>query len=204
MSSIRIESTTCSSTTSLSTTTRRELHPIEKVSRERWVEAIRRLKEGHTYRGQGSPAAKITELGCIVPRKAANRKEHGYIQVEPSKWKPEHGKEPQISPQLAHRVVAYLKACSRAEAESLLYGGYQASHLCGTERCINEEHLEIEDKDTNEARKKCSSSVEIVTTIGTALYLLKAAPCPHGLKQCIRRRERRTAELLEEQKEFLE
>jgi len=99
-------------------------HAIEKVSKERWVEAVKRLKEGHSYRGQGSGSAIVTSQGCILPLKAVNRKEHGYIQIDAPKLTDKHRTEPNISPQLATRVICFLTKPA-AEVKKMLYEGYQ-------------------------------------------------------------------------------
>jgi len=169
----------------------RRLHPICRVSRARWVEALRRLEYGHRYRGQGSERALTNASGCILPVKAANRKVSGYIQCLPPVLVPAHEQEPIISPQLAHRVACYIYK-SEADVEKLLYGGYHASHRCGYERCINPEHLVVETKAENEARKACSNKVDVITVIGQHRYVLHDQPCTHT-PPCIIRREERNA-----------
>jgi len=173
-------------------------HPIERVSRRRWVEAIRRLTHGHTYRGQGSPAAAVNAIGCVLPHKAANRAVCGYIQVAPA---PALGlgesREETVAPQLAHRVVCFLN-CEAGQVTRMLYQGLQASHLCGNERCINAQHLVIETREENEARKACSNKVDVYTRVGEQLYVLRAESCPHGPRHCIFRKEMRDAVKQEE------
>ena len=46
----------------------------------------------------------------------------------------------------------------------MLFGGEHASHLCHHTNCVNHEHLVVEGKGANEARKACNGKV-CVTTI---------------------------------------
>jgi len=171
--------------------TQSRLHPIEQVSRNRWETAVERLIAGHFYRGQGNGPALITGVGCIIPRKSANRADHGYIQVKPVNLGGDQNREPEISPQLAHRVVCYLHKTPEQVA-LMLYSKYHASHLCGVECCINHAHLAIETKQMNEARKACSQKVCIITVINGVRYSLDPAPCPHH-PPCIFKVETRNA-----------
>jgi len=165
-------------------------HPIERVSRERWLVAIERLIAGHFYRGQGNGPALVTTAGCIIPLKSANRLEHGYIQVKPVNIGGVQNREAEISPQLAHRVVCFLHK-PPSQVVQMLYSGYHASHLCGVERCINHLHLAIETKQMNEARKMCQQKVCIVTSIEGVRYRLPPEdPCPHN-PPCIITEEQR-------------
>jgi len=158
---------------------------------------LRRLKEGHSYRGQGSGPATTNSLGCILPVKAVNRAEHGYLQMAPAVLAVAHHQEPTIAPQLAHRVACYIYK-SAVEVQRMLYGNHHASHLCANERCINPDHLVIEPKAMNESRKECSSKLHIVTTIQDQQYILPAKACTH-VPACLIKAEQRDAIKLEQE-----
>jgi hypothetical protein len=171
----------------------REVHPIERVSRDRWEKAIERLRNGHMYRGQGSGPATTTPEGCIMPHKQGNRALNAYIQIDPApKWLPAHQGDKQISWQLAHRVACYLEKPA-GEVQLMLYGGYHASHLCHRSECNNTAHMVIETKQANEARKACSGRLDIHTTVNNVRYLLPATPCPHQ-PACIAIQQQRIAQ----------
>jgi len=101
------------------------LHLYETISRERWVEAIRRLAEGHVYRGQGAGPAVHNLTGCILAQKSGNRNNRGYVQVDPPCMTAAHRREPAMSWQSAHRIVCFLYK-EADDVRKLLYEDYEA------------------------------------------------------------------------------
>jgi len=171
-------------------------HSLEKMSRDNLKESLRRLVDGHMYRGQGSGPATVNAVGCVIPKKTTQSR--GYVQIDVIN-EPTYGKA-----QLAHRIVAFLHS-SADQVELLLRGrdsvgqGYQASHLCGIANCIKAEHMVVEPKDANEARKECHQHVVVRTDIDSTTYIL--APnhtCSHQ-PQCIWQIEDREAMLSADQ-----
>lgn len=191
--STRIASTSSSSSAA-------GVHLYETISRERWVEAIRRLAEGHVYRGQGSGPAVHNLVGCILAQKAGNRTDRGYVQVDPPCLTAAHRREPAMSWQSAHRIICFLHK-GADDVRNLLYEGYEASHLCHMSKCINPDHLSIETHDDNMSRRQCEGRVDIITTINDHVYLLPCPlTCPHH-PACINQREQREARECGEQEE---
>jgi len=171
-------------------------HPLEKMSRDNLKESLRRLIEGHMYRGQGSGPAAVNAVGCVIPKKTTQSR--GYVQIDVVN-ESTYGKA-----QLAHRIVAFLHSPAD-QVELLLRGrdstgqGYQASHICGIANCIKPEHIVVETKGANEARKDCHQHVVVRTNIDATTYIL--APnhtCPH-LPQCFWQIEDREAMLSADQ-----
>jgi len=165
-------------------------HPLEKMSRGNLSESIRRLVEGHLYRGQGSGPATVNAVGCVIPKKTTQSR--GYVQVDVVN-ESTYGKA-----QLAHRIVAFLN-CAADQVELLLRGqdseaqGYYASHLCGIANCINPQHIVVETRAENEARKSCHQHVVVRTEIDSTSYILPPnRSCPHQ-PQCFWQIEDREA-----------
>ena len=82
---------------STSSSSGRRPHVYETISRERWVEAIRRVLDGHYYCGQGTWPAIRNLTGCLVAQKAGNRREKGYVQVDPPCLTSAHKSEPKMA-----------------------------------------------------------------------------------------------------------
>ena len=179
-------------THSTSSSSLRGTHIYESISRERWVQAIRRATHGHVYRGQGSGPAVCNLTGCVLVQKAGNRATKGYIQLDPPCLTAAHRREPVMTWQLAHRIVCFLTK-ETDDVCKMLYEGYEASHRCHMAKCINEDHLVIETHDGNMSRRQCEGRVDVVTTIDGRDFILPCPlPCPHH-PPCINQRERRDA-----------
>lgn len=61
----------------------------------------------------------------------------------------------------------------------MLFGGEQASHLCHETTCVNPDHIVVEPKAENEARKSCKGLVVVRTTILGRVFWLRPRPCLH-------------------------
>jgi len=166
--------------------------PILKVSRRRWEEAIERLKKGHMYRGQGSGPMIVNERGCWLPAKT-NVNNSGYTQINPAPARgPAEVEEKVIAPQLAHRVSLWLNS-SPETAGNIKNKRMAASHRCNEKRCFNPNHLTWETKESNEARKVCSTQVDVMFYHNGQRFILRARGCPHD-PVCIPRIEERELE----------
>ncbi|KAK9253194.1 zinc-binding loop region of homing endonuclease-domain-containing protein [Lipomyces tetrasporus] len=88
-----------------------------------------------------------------------------------------------------------LTAASEVDVHNLLYGGYQASHLCHQTNCINPDHLVVETQQVNLSRKMCSVKVNVKTSVNGRDYFLKAEECPHSPPCIIRLEDRAAIEL---------
>jgi hypothetical protein len=142
---------------------------LDKMELNELREGIRKLIYGHYYRGQGSGPAARDERGCVIPQKAANRKENGYVQFKAG----DHTVQ-------ASRVVCFLNPdISAAEKERMLRNDLQASHICHNSLCIAEAHIILETFDANEARKVCARKVNVITTIDGQRYIMLAEKCNH-------------------------
>jgi hypothetical protein len=171
----------------------RRPHLYEAISRERWVEAIRRVLDGHYYCGQGTGPAVRNLTGCLIDQKAGNRAERGYVQVDPPCLTTAHKSEPKVAWQSAHRIICFLYK-EPEDVEKLLYEkGYDASHRCHLSKCMNLDHMTIETHDENMSRRQCEGRVDVVTNVNDQLYLLHCPlRCPH-IPPCINQREMRQA-----------
>ncbi|KAF4625086.1 hypothetical protein G7Y89_g13083 [Cudoniella acicularis] len=145
------------------------LRELKLVTKEVAQDTLKRLRDGYTDKsGSSYPAAVITPSGCILCQKKPNRAENGYIQIAPISTGTRAGTKNGITaqkplPQNAHwlAVVAYK---SEEEIEGMLAGA-QASHLCHNPLCINPDHITVEEKAKNEARKGCAGRVAVRTVI---------------------------------------
>lgn len=74
-----------------------------------WRSSIARLVEGYTDNiGRGYDAAVVTETGCIIAQKAANRAVNGYCQVTYTTARSQKGKGKE-KPRGAHWIVCVLE-----------------------------------------------------------------------------------------------
>lgn len=72
--------------------------------------------------------------------------------------------------------------------------GDHASHQCHNPRCLNPDHLIVETKAMNEARKDCAMRVLVYTVIGGVKYELQPKACNcQGAKCIITKVEERVA-----------
>ena len=183
---------TTSRTAPTSTSSGRPPHPFETVSRERWVEAVRRLRLGHKYRGQGVDPAVRNLTGCLVAQKAGNKADgQGYIQIECPKLTAAHSCEPPLAWQLAHRILCFLEKSTEDVETLLTKPGMEASHRCHLKKCQEVDHLEIEHHDDNMSRRQCEGRVDVVFNIGDRNFLARCPLlCPHT-PPCINQREYR-------------
>lgn len=142
-----------------------------------------RLQAGYRSRsGQVIPPARTNSKGCVLAQKVPQRSEGGYVQIPPEGL--QHTVGDKALPQGAHRlaVIAYKPA---DQVQRLLYEtGTHASHLCHEPLCMNPEHIVVEDKAHNEARKVCRGRLMVRTSISGVVYELAPAACPHE-PQCL-------------------
>lgn len=76
-----------------------------------------------------------------------------------------------------------------------LFAGEQASHLCHQPTCINRQHIVVEPKAANEARKGCPLGPTIITQYnGVTLRLVSPNQCSCPGQKCVAMVERRVAE----------
>ncbi|KAK9361124.1 zinc-binding loop region of homing endonuclease-domain-containing protein [Lipomyces starkeyi] len=158
-------------------------HPLKRVAKQRWIAAIDRLMQGYKgTTGSFIPPAVIAPNGCHLPQTKPN--EAGYVKILPVAIFTGHaGKdEPKkigVKFQRACRVVCYLTK-SEDDVYNLLYGDYEASHLCHQPTCINPDHLVVETRQANLSRKICAVKFDLKTRINGRDYILKAEECPHS------------------------
>lgn len=57
------------------------------------------------------------------------------------------------------RMLHVLMRMRRADAITRMFAGEHASHLCHLPTCVNPDHLVVEAKGENEARKSCKGKV---------------------------------------------
>ena len=179
-----------------------------------------RLRDGYTdaKSGSGYGGWVVTKHGCWVAQKGVNRESNGYIQIAPISTATRAGTTNGVVkakplPQGAHRLAViaskryktpscslnstnlYL-ASSNDDVQRMLDGDH-ASHRCHNPRCLNPEHLIVESKERNEARKGCAGRVQVYTTIGGLKYVLEAKACSCEGPPCIiTKEEHRSATLL--------
>lgn len=103
----------------------------------------------------------------------------------------------------AHRVAVLLHHDAEA-VQKMLFADHHASHLCHQPICINHEHIVVEKKADNEARKSCKGKVSkrltlrfrtyskklpllkeipqvvVKTIIHEQQFALPPSPCPHN------------------------
>ncbi|KAK9351662.1 zinc-binding loop region of homing endonuclease-domain-containing protein [Lipomyces doorenjongii] len=174
-------------------------HPLKLVDKDRWIATIERLKYGYTStNGIYFPPAVITANGCqLAQRSLVN---DGYIHVPPvtavtgKARKDVQKKSPILSLRIAW-CATWQRAASEVDVRNLLYGGYQASHLCHQQNCINPDHLVVETQQVNLSRKMCSVKVNVKTSVNGRDYFLKAEECPHSPPCIIRLEDRAAIEL---------
>ena len=153
------------------------LEELRQVPRDKAIQTLQRLKNGHRDKsGASYPAATTNINNCILVQKTPNRKENGYIQIAPivqirTRAKLRAQKKTKPKPQNAHRLVVI--AHKSQDDIDHLFNGQHASHLCNNPTCINHEHIVVEPKCNNEARKQSAKLGPIIhTKINGQLYTL--------------------------------
>ena len=97
----------------------------------------------------------------------------------------------------AHRVAVLLHHSADA-VRRMLHEGQHASHLCHHPTCVNHEHIVVESKEDNEARKSCRGKVIVKFVLwGKTFFARPSTPCPHN-PPCILPVEEREVEEVEE------
>jgi hypothetical protein len=193
---------------------------LRTITREIAQACMDRLRDGYTdaKSGSGYGGWVVTKHGCWVAQKGVNRESNGYIQIAPISTATRAGTTNGVVkakplPQGAHRLAViaskryktpscslnstnlYL-ASSNDDVQRMLDGDH-ASHRCHNPRCLNPEHLIVESKERNEARKGCAGRVQVYTTIGGLKYVLEAKACSCEGPPCIiTKEEHRSATLL--------
>lgn len=123
--------------------------------------------------GSGYQAASRKPNGCILASKGTNRDRNGYVQIAPISTRTRGSASTSSAkplPQNAHRLVV-IASQSPEDRRKLLEEPSHASHLCHEPRCIAKDHIVVESKDLNEARKDCEGN-----------YLAGWAECAEGWK----------------------
>ncbi|KAJ5096469.1 hypothetical protein NUU61_005825 [Penicillium alfredii] len=89
------------------------------------------------------------------------------------------------APQNAHRPVVLAEKTDEEIAR--LLAGEQASHLCHQPTCVNPDHIVVEPKMANEARKGCRSLGPTIKTVwnGKVLSLPPRGVCNRPGQRCV-------------------
>lgn len=134
------------------------LQELRTVDRQSAIDTLARVKNGYQDKSGASYAAAIlTNSRCIVAQKSANRALTGYVQIAPIRSGTRAGtlngvRQTKPLIQAIHRlaVVAYGTEDSRIR---MLENGWHTSHRCHNSRCFAPDHIVVERKAANEARK---------------------------------------------------
>jgi hypothetical protein len=177
------------------------LGELANVTREQARITWDRLCDGYTDKSHaGYGPAKRNLAGCILVQKGCNRQENGYCQVAPVVMKRTRGPKGSPAkakprPQGAHRL-AVIAFKNDADVQRMLQGDH-VSHLCSQPTCINPQHLTVEPKHLNEARKQCKCTGPIIKTRidNTDYYLPPKEKCECAGAKCIKMIEFREAQV---------
>ena len=161
------------------------LRELRQVTRQMAQSSVDAMRTGYSSRSkQTVPPAEVTDLGCWLAAKGANRLENGYVAVAPEgltatlNLAQSRTDSKKCKPQGIHRLTVI---ASKPEEciNRLLYEGWHASHLCHIPTCFNPDHIAVEAKASNEARKSCKGKTIWRVRTGSTVWICPPAPCPH-------------------------